>query len=466
MPKPVSLLTWDTAAFMSVNTAAKLKVHQADEGRGLSTRIVKVTVQGRDLAVPAFIMPGHADDSITIYTGYGRPRGGNVTQMASGSDAFVLRPAGAGASVPNCQIAATDDTYLLATAQSHHLMEIPDDKKSRMDDYWLKERELIHTLTVEQLLARPMVETEATAVLPGGPTTQPAAPVSRKIHLPIHGVEQLEKVPADRTLLPAWKYEWNKWGMVIDNQSCIACNACVTACQAENNIATVGKEMVLRGRIMLWLRIDTYFDGEAHGTPNVYFQPVPCMHCENAPCTLVCPVEATTISAEGINEMTYNRCVGTRYCSNNCPYKVRRFNFMQWTDYETPQFMLMRNPNVTVRSRGVMEKCNYCVQRINNGRIEAKKNDRPIDPGEVVTACQQACPTEAITFGNLNDTRWAVTKLQAEPLRYTLLDELNTLPRTSYLPVVYNINPKLPRHFGEAEEAPETPAHLKPGLES
>jgi molybdopterin-containing oxidoreductase family iron-sulfur binding subunit len=436
---------------MSVATAKRLGVENADQGRGLETKIVKVTYQGRDLAVPALIMPGHADDSITIYTGYGRERGGRVTQSASGSDAFYLRPASDVWFTSGVEVSAQDDAYWLATAQSHHLIDIPQKDKSRMDEYWLKERELIHTYQLSELK--------------GGSPGATTAPTYRKVALKIDTthIPEREAVRADESLLPAWKYEYNKWGMVIDNQSCIGCNACITACQSENNIAVVGKDMVLKGRIMLWMRIDTYFDGESHGSPNVYFQPVTCMQCENAPCTLVCPVEATTISAEGINEMTYNRCVGTRYCSNNCPYKVRRFNFMQWTDYQTPQFMLQRNPNVTVRARGVMEKCNYCVQRVNNGRIEAKKQDRPINPGEVVTACAQACPTHAITFGNLNDPRWEVTKLQAEPLRYTLLDELNTLPRTSYLPRVSNPSPLLPTwvgrsgYEGPAEDEPARP---------
>jgi MoCo/4Fe-4S cofactor protein with predicted Tat translocation signal len=453
LPKPVTLLTWDTAALMSVNTAKRLGVENADQGRGLETQIVKVTYQSRELAVPALVMPGHADDSITIYTGYGRVRGGHVTQQASGSDAFYLRPDTNAWAISGVGVEKQDDTYLLATAQSHHLIDIPTGEKSRLDEYWLKDRELIHTYQIGELTGR-------------APTT---APAYRKVSLKIDmdRIPHKEEVLSEETLLPAWKYEWNKWGMVIDNQACIGCNACVTACQSENNIAVVGKDMVLKGRIMLWLRIDTYFDGESHGTPNVYFQPIPCMHCENAPCTLVCPVEATTVSAEGINEMTYNRCVGTRYCSNNCPYKVRRFNFLQWTDYETPQFMLQRNPNVTVRSRGVMEKCNYCVQRINNGRIEAKKLDRPIDPGEVITACAQACPTQAIAFGNLNDPRWEVTKLQAEPLRYTLLDELNTLPRTSYLPRVSNPSPALPTDVGRSEyngPAEDEPARPAKGL--
>ena len=453
LPKPVTLLTWDTAALMSLKTASLLTppITPSDEGRATETRTIKITVAGKELSIPAFILPGHVDHSVTIYLGYGRNRAGRVATSAGGSDAYSLMPSSDAWTVSNANVVAQEEFYALATAQSHHLIDIPKGKTSRLDQYWLKERELIHAYTVDEIErapaeAEPQAST-ASARLGG-------LGVNRRIALPI----QHEQIDPDRTLLPAWRYEYNKWGMVIDNQACIGCNACVTACQSENNIATVGKEMVLRGRIMLWLRIDTYFDGEAEGNPNVYFQPIPCMHCENAPCTLVCPVEATTISAEGINEMTYNRCVGTRYCSNNCPYKVRRFNFMQWTDYETPQFMLQRNPNVTVRARGVMEKCNYCVQRINNGRIEAKKLDRPIEPGEVITACAQACPTEAISFGNLNDPRWAVTQLQSETLRYTLLDELNTLPRTSYLPVVLNPNPNLPLHLGDAETEPAMPA--------
>ena len=447
LPKPVTLLTWDTAALMSVKTARNLKIDQADQGRGLETRTVKLTYQGKELAVPALIMPGHADDSITLHMGYGRVRGGHVTQQASGSDVNYLRPGTDAWAVPGVAVERQDDSYFLATSQSHHLIDIPTGEKSRMDEYWLKDRELIHTYQLSELAEK----------MPAGPGGK-AAP--RKIALKIHKEQESD----DENLLQPWRYDYNKWGMVIDNQACIGCNACVTACQSENNIAVVGKDQVLKGRIMLWLRVDTYFDGESSGNPNVYFQPVPCMHCENAPCTLVCPVEATTISTEGINEMTYNRCVGTRYCSNNCPYKVRRFNFMQWTDYTTPQFMLQRNPNVTVRARGVMEKCNYCVQRINNGRIEAKKLDRPIDPGEVVTACAQACPTEAISFGNLNDPRWEVTKLQTEPLRYSLLDELNTLPRTTYLARVSNPSPKLPtdvgrsEYNGPAEDEPAAPA--------
>jgi molybdopterin-containing oxidoreductase family iron-sulfur binding subunit len=290
----------------------------------------------------------------------------------------------------------------------------------------IEERELFKFFTLDELKNLSVDQTKKTISLP---------------------IIVSDEEPGETTLLPTWKYEYNKWGMVIDNNACIGCNACVVACQSENNSPVVGKDQVLRGREMHWLRIDTYFDGEPEGQPKMYFQPIPCMQCENAPCELVCPVEATTHSAEGINEQTYNRCVGTRYCSNNCPYKVRRFNFLYYSDYVDPTIMLQKNPNVTVRSRGIMEKCNYCVQRINNSRIEAKKQDRPINPGEVVTACAQACPTQAIFFGNLNDSRWEITKLKeaedGRALHYTLLDDLNTKPRTSYMAKLKNPNPEL-----------------------
>jgi len=252
-----------------------------------------------------------------------------------------------------------------------------------------------------------------------------------------------EKELESLSMYPKHEYKGHKWGMAIDLNSCIGCSACIIACVAENNIPVVGKEQVERHRMMHWLRVDRYYRGDGDDIVDAYFQPVPCMHCENAPCEVVCPVNATVHSAEGLNDMVYNRCVGTRYCANNCPYKVRRFNYLLYNDWTTPQLKMVRNPEVTVRSRGVMEKCTYCVQRIQNAKIEAERQDRPIMDGEIKTACQSVCPTEAIVFGDINDPKSKVAAWKQDVRNYSLLEELNTQPRTTYLGVLRNPNPEI-----------------------
>jgi Fe-S-cluster-containing dehydrogenase component len=397
IPRPLTRLAWDNAILMSEATARRYGLSEQQDYRSRAgTPIVELTYLGRTIKGPIWVMPGMADDFISVALGYGRSRASLKVSYGAGFNAYAIRTSDKPWFGGGAQIKATDDTMDLACVQNHQMMQQHD-------------RDLIR-------------------VIPIGQKHESHHEGARKVSLSMYPEVPYPKTPA----------EGNKWGMVIDQNSCIGCNACVAACQSENNIAVVGKDQVMRGREMHWLRIDNYYAGEsasAEDAQGPYFQPVPCMNCENAPCELVCPVGATVHDEEGTNNMVYNRCVGTRYCSNNCPYKVRHFNFLHYSDVTTESLKLGRNPNVTIRSRGVMEKCTYCIQRINAARIDAKREDRPIRDGEVVPACAQTCPTQAITFGNLNDTTAAVAKLAAEPENYALLDEeLQTKPRTTYLP--------------------------------
>ena len=404
LPKPVTKLVWDNAIFVSPATAARLNGVNAPAYRGgehgtITSDVFEIRSGGRAVRGPLFAVVGHADDCATVHLGFGRSRGGN-TAKGAGFNANLIR-ASASPWSGEAELVKTGGTYALACTQYHHLME---------------GRDIIRAVTRDEYIRNPKSMSE-------GPGKE--EPPGRII-----------------TLYPDHQYEGYKWGMAIDVNSCIGCNACVVGCQSENNIAIVGKDQVLAGREMHWLRIDTYYRGELE-RPETYFQPVPCMQCENAPCELVCPVGATSHSQEGLNDMVYNRCVGTRYCSNNCPYKVRRFNFYLYQDCNTPSLKLLRNPDVSVRSRGVMEKCTYCVQRINEAKIASEKDGRRVRDGEIQTACQQTCPADAIVFGDLNDPASRVAKLQAEQRNYALLAELNTRPRTTYLGAVRNVNPEL-----------------------
>ena len=371
LPRPLTKIVWDNAALIAPATAETLGLKTGD--------IASFNAGGRSLLAPIRLMPGHALETVTMPLGYGRRAAGRIG-AGVGFNAYALRTSHAPWIATGVEVVRTGEAHALVTTQDHHGME---------------GRDIVRIVAPDQA-----VET---------PSTEPQP-----------------------SFYPDYAYEGHAWGMTIDLDTCLGCNACVIACQAENNVPIVGRDEVARGREMHWLRIDRYHAGDVED-PDTYFQPVPCMHCEKAPCEVVCPVNATVHSSEGLNEMVYNRCIGTRTCSNNCPYKVRRFN---WFDYSPPD-PEPRNPDVSVRPRGVMEKCTYCVQRISAARIDAKLEGRRIGE-ELMTACQQACPTRAITFGDINDPASAVSRLKASPRNYALLGELDTRPRTTYLARVAN----------------------------
>jgi MoCo/4Fe-4S cofactor protein with predicted Tat translocation signal len=393
LPKPMSKMTWDNPVLVGPAMAERMGLKSED--------VIAIELNGKKVTAPVWVQAGHPDNSITVFLGYGRRRAGRVGTGA-GFDFYPLRDSADPWFTAGVTLSKTGETYKLATTQGYQTMDTP-----------VGARPLVRTASLDEYHKEPEFAKE-------------------------------EEPPKDLTLYKPYPYEKEPyaWGMAIDLNACVGCNNCIVACQSENNIAVVGKEQVGLGRHMHWLRVDAYYQGD-RDNPKAYFQPVPCMQCENAPCEVVCPVGATVHSSEGLNDMVYNRCVGTRYCSNNCPYKVRRFNFLLFQDWETPQLKMMRNPDVTVRSRGVMEKCTYCVQRISEHRIDSEREDRKIADGELQTACQQSCPANAIIFGNINDPNSRVSKLKSNPRNYSLLADLNTRPRTTYLAEIRNPSEEL-----------------------
>lgn len=430
LPKPINKITWDNVALVSPRTAERLGLNRGNDpdeisggergaafinthGTNMTADTVILQYQGGQVQkpVPVWIQPGQPDDVITIFMGYGRARAGRIG-TGIGYNAFDVMRSDA-MSYGTGDIAKTGEKAMIASTQIHFNMEGRD------------------ILRVWDL---------------------------GKIDEHIEKEKQTDFYPLsmyDHELYAEQYATYNKWAMSIDLNSCVGCNACVLACQSENNIPVVGKEQVEKSREMHWLRIDTYFTGTDVNNPqSMHFQPVLCQQCEQAPCEVVCPVTATAHNAEGLNDMVYNRCVGTRYCSNNCPYKVRRFNFLLYQDWDTPQYKLMRNPEVSIRSRGVMEKCTYCTQRISMARIEAEREGRDIRDGEVLTACQAACPTDAIIFGDMNNKDSQLVRVKADNRNYKLLNELNTQPRTTYMAELKNQNPEMPDY---------NPPQVRPG---
>jgi len=443
LPKQVTNLSWDNAALVSMKTMAELKAEE--------TELIELQLDGRKVTAPVLMVPGHPDDTITIHLGFGRGVEAGRVGAGVGFNAYKLRTSSAPLVASGATGKKVDGSYYdLCVTKVHstehrgqfaqHDLEHPKydtEGTFSLEGHEAMERSIIRYATVEE------AEKDPDFAHKGASGT-----VVNKVGYGPQG----EAPKKDESFFPnAWNYQrtdpsslkiQNAWGMAIDMNSCIGCNACVVSCYAENNIPVVGREQVKVGRNMQWLRIDTYFEGDLHA-PKAHFQPMACQHCENAGCEQVCPVGATVHTPEGLNVMVYNRCVGTRYCSNNCPYKVRRFNFLLYSDYETESLKFMRNPDVSVRSRGVMEKCSYCVQRIMAAKVTADKENREIRDGEIVTACQQACPTDAIVFGNINDKASKVAKRKAAERDYSVLGDLNYHPRTTYTAGVINPNPEL-----------------------
>jgi MoCo/4Fe-4S cofactor protein with predicted Tat translocation signal len=408
LPDPISKITWDNVAYLSPTTARELGIGTRKFGQ-TAVDVVRVEVGGRSLELAAWVIPGHADKSVTIFTGYGRSVG--RVGAGTGVNAFLLASSAEGFKFADAKVSVTGKSYEIATTQDHHSME---------------GRPLVREASLSEYREDPRFAADMVYV-PGRKPGQEHAISLFNSQTAVEGQPQ--------------------WGMAIDLSTCIGCGVCTIACQSENNIPVIGKDQVRRGREMHWIRTDRYFSGDVDGNPQIVHQPIPCQHCELAPCEQVCPVAATTHSDDGLNQMTYNRCIGTRYCANNCPFKVRRFNFFNYpieflTQGDDPEVIQMAmNPDVSIRFRGVIEKCSFCVQRISRAKIETKiatGNSRKPADGTVKTACQQACPANAISFGDLTDNNSKVAVTKRNERNYLLLEELNIRPRTSYLAKIRN----------------------------
>ena len=410
-PDPIAKVVWGNVAAMSPATATHLALEDGE--------LIAIQAGEGAIEIPAMVQPGHADDSITLSLGYGRIHAGRVAEGV-GHNVYPLRTTAGFHYVMNPRVSKTGKSERIASTQNHQTMDA---------EVKLPNGEVLHQL-------RPVVREATLAEYRKNPKV----------------IEEIEEKPELFSIYGEHSYDKGyQWGMSIDLSACIGCNACMVACQAENNIPIVGKDQVMRGRVMHWIRMDRYYTGDVNEA-RVVHQPMACQQCQNAPCENVCPVAATIHSPEGLNDMAYNRCVGTRYCANNCPYKVRRFNFLNWHKHDAEVHKMVFNPDVTVRMRGVMEKCNYCVQRIQEKKIESKIAARQqgqdgkealLKDGDVVTACQQTCPAGAIVFGNVIDPNSRVAKLKKQERNYVLLEELNIKPRTTYLAKLDNPNPEL-----------------------
>ncbi len=406
LPDPITKITWDNVAQIGPGMAKQQDIETGD--------LLLLTISGRSVEVPAWVQPGHSDEAVTVSLGYGRKQQtvgvkGADEPVVVGHDVYPLRSAAAPWFATGLELKKVGRTYPLSPTQLHSSTE---------------GRPIALMQSLEEFEKHPeAVEQRPTLKLPGGKE--------------LAG----NTLPSVQLAVDYSKQQY-KWAMSVDMSRCTGCSACVVACQAENNIPVVGKYQVGRGREMQWIRMDRYYSGPIE-SPEMVSQPMFCQHCETAPCEYVCPVNATVHSDEGLNDMVYNRCIGTRYCSNNCPYKIRHFNYLHWTQDMSQVQKMMQNPDVTVRARGVMEKCTYCVQRIERTRIAARIENRTIGDSELKTACQQACPTSALTFGSLHDPKSKVSQRHADPRRFDVLHELNTRPRTVYLTKIKNPNPEL-----------------------